>query len=125
MFYRILADAVVMIHFAFVVFVVFGGFFVLWSRRVMWIHLPSVLWAILIEFTGWICPLTPLEHLLRQKSGALAYKSGFIEHYLLPVLYPSGLTRELQMILGVLVLMLNLGMYWWVLRQTRNAKDHK
>jgi hypothetical protein len=123
MFYRILADLVVVGHFAFVLFVIFGGFFVLWSKRVAWIHVPCVLWAILIELAGWICPLTPLEIMLRRKGGTLAYKSGFIEHYILPVLYPTVLTRRLQITIGFLVFAINLGIYGWVLYRTWRHKS--
>jgi hypothetical protein len=122
MLYRILADLVVVIHFVFVLFVVFGGFLVLWSKRVAWIHLPCVLWGILIEFTGWFCPLTPFEIWLRRRGGLSAYQSGFIEHYIIPVLYPTILTRRLQIILGSLVFVVNLGIYWWVFRRTRKTK---
>jgi hypothetical protein len=122
MFYRILADLVVMGHFAFVLFVIFGGFFVLWPKRVAWIHVPCVLWAIIIELAGWICPLTPLEIMLRRKGEALAYKSGFIEHYILPVLYPTVLTRRLQITIGFLVFAINLGIYGWVLYRTWRHK---
>ena len=125
MFYRILADLVVIGHFAFVLFVIFGGFFVLRSKRVAWIHVPFVLWAIIIEFAGWICPLTPLEILLRRKGGALAYRSGFIEHYILPVLYPVMLTRRLQIILGFLVIAINLGIYWWVWCRSWKNRDRR
>ena len=124
MLYRILADLVVVVHFVFVLFVIFGGFFVLWSKRVAWLHVPAVLWGILIEFAGWICPLTPLGIWLRRKGGLLAYRTGFIEHYILPVLYPTVLTRRLQIILGCLVFAINLGIYWWVLRRTwKKTKD--
>ncbi len=119
MLYRILADLVVVVHFAFVLFVVFGGFLLFWSKRFAWIHLPAVLWAIVIEFAGWICPLTPLEISLREKGGELAYRSGFIEHYILPVLYPTILTRRLQFILGFLVFAINILIYWWRFRRTR------
>jgi hypothetical protein len=118
-----LADLVVVGHFAFVLFVIFGGFFVPWSKCVAWIHVPCVLWAILIELAGWICPLTPLEIMLRRKGGALAYKSGFIEHYILPVLYPTVLTRRLQITLGFLVFAVNLGIYGWVLYRTWRHKN--
>ena len=125
MFYRILADLVVIGHFAFVLFVIFGGFCVLWSKRVAWLHAPCVLWAIIVELAGWICPLTPLEILLREKGGALAYRSGFIEHYILPVLYPVMLTRRLQIILGGLVFTINLGIYWWVWRRSWKNRDRR
>ncbi len=122
MLYGVLADFVVMVHFAFVLFVVLGGFFVLRWKRCAWLHVPVVLWGALIEFTGWICPLTPLENWLRARGGAVGYRSSFIEHYILPVLYPTQLTRQLQIILGLLVLGINLGIYGWVLRRTAKSK---
>jgi hypothetical protein len=121
MLYRILADLVVIVHFVFVLFVVFGGFLLFRSKRVAWLHVPCVLWAILIEFAGWICPLTPLEISLREKAGELAYRSGFIEHYILPILYPTVLTRRLQFILGFLVFIINFAIYWWVFRRIRKS----
>ena len=121
MLYKVFADLIVVVHFTFVLFVIFGGFLVLWSKRMAWLHIPAVIWGILIEFCGWICPLTPLENLLRQKGGALAYRSGFIEHYILPVLYPTILTRRLQITLGFLVLTLNVGIYWWLLQHHRSS----
>ncbi len=122
MLYGVLADFVVMVHFTFVLFAVLGGFFVLRWKRCAWLHVPVVLWAALIEFTGWICPLTPLENWLRAHSGAVGYRSSFIEHYILPVLYPTQLTRQLQIILGLLVLGINLGIYGWVLRRAAKSK---
>lgn len=83
----------------------------------MWIHLPAVLWGALIEFAGWVCPLTPLENWFRENAGSTGYSSGFIEHYVMPVLYPSGLTREIQIALGVFVIVVNAGFYGWVLRR--------
>ncbi len=130
MLYRILADWVVVMHFIFVVFVIFGGFLVFWSKRVAWIHLPCVLWGILIEFTGWLCPLTPLEIWLRRRGRLPVYGSAFIEHYILSFLYPTILTRRLQIILGVLVFVLNLGIYGWIIQRTwkkhvRYPPDHQ
>jgi hypothetical protein len=122
MLYGVLADFVVMVHFVFVLFAVLGGFLVLRWKRCAWLHVPVVLWAALIEFTGWICPLTPLENWLRAKGGAVGYRSSFIEHYILPVLYPTQLTRQVQIILGLLVLGINLGIYGWVLRRTAKSK---
>jgi len=104
---RILADAVVVIHFLFVCFAVFGGLFVLRYPKVGWVHLPALAWAALVEFTGWLCPLTPLEQWLRSSAGLESYSGGFIAHYLLSVLYPAGLTRELQVFLGSLLLVFN------------------
>ncbi len=122
MLYGVLADLVVVVHLAFVLFAVLGGFLVFRWKRCAWIHVPAVLWAALIEFAGWVCPLTPLENWLRERSGALGYRSGFIEHYILPVLYPTLLTRDLQITLGLLVLGVNLGIYGWVMRRTAKAK---
>ncbi len=117
MVYRFLADLVLVAHFAFVVFAVVGALLVLRWRWVVWLHLPAVVWAVLIEFAGWICPLTPLENWLRELGVSAGYESGFVEHYILPVLYPGGLTREVQIVLGLLVLAVNIGIYGWLLRR--------
>ena len=117
MIYGALADLVVVVHLVFVVFAVLGGLLVLKRRRVAWFHLPAVLWAALIEFANWPCPLTPLENRLRHLAGGTGYETGFIEHYLLPLLYPPGLTRGLQIGLGILVLTLNLAVYAWLARR--------
>ena len=123
MIYRILADFVVLVHFIFVLFTVFGGFLVLWRRYFAWIHIPSALWAALIEFAGWVCPLTPLESLLRERGGVGGYSSGFIEHYIFPLLYPTNLTRGLQIILGILVLIVNLLIYGWIVKRALKTGD--
>ena len=120
--YGVLADVVVLLHFTFVLAAVFGGFLVLRWKQCAWIHVPVVLWAALIEFTGWICPLTPLENWLRAKGGLTGYRSSFIEHYILPVLYPTQLTRQLQIVLGLSVLAINLAIYGWVLRRAAKRK---
>jgi hypothetical protein len=117
--YGALADFVVVVHVAFVVFVIFGGLLVLRRPRLAWLHLPAAVWGVLIEFRGWICPLTPLENALRARGGEVGYSGGFIEHYLLPVLYPAGLTRNLQLVLGGLVLVLNVAVYAFVLARAR------
>jgi hypothetical protein len=109
--YGLLADVVVILHFGFVLFVVFGGLLALRWRRAVWLHLPAAVWGALIEFTGWICPLTPLEHWLRRQGGQAGYQGDFVEHYILPVLYPHGLTRTIQLILGLLVIGINLLVY--------------
>ena len=114
---RLLADLVVSVHFLFVLFVLLGGLLVLRWPWVAGLHLPAALWGVLIEFTGWICPLTPLEQSLRQRAGGQGYSGSFIEHYLLPVLYPSALTRDIQLVLGSVALAVNLGIYAYVLRR--------
>ena len=113
MLYRRLADLIVLFHSTFVVFVVFGGLLVVRRRRLVFLHLPALLWGAWIEFSGWICPLTPLENWLRLKGGGTAYRGDFIAHYLVPVLYPSNLTREAQIALGILVLAVNAAAYAW------------
>jgi hypothetical protein len=107
---QLLADLIVFIHFSFILFVIFGGFLVLKWRKLIWFHLPAVTWGALIEFAGWICPLTSVETQLRSASGG-GYTSGFIEHYIIPIIYPSALTREIQVSLGLAVILLNLFVY--------------
>ena len=119
---RLLADLVVGVHFLFVLFVLLGGLLVLRWPWVAGLHLPAALWGVLIEFTGWICPLTPLEQSLRQRAGGQGYSGSFIEHYLLPVLYPSALTRDIQLVLGSVALAVNLGIYAYVLRRRSGTR---
>jgi len=119
--YRILADLVVVLHLAFTLFVVLGGLLVLRRPWVMWLHLPAAAWGALIEFGGWICPLTPLENSLRRMGGEAGYSGGFVERYLLGVLYPDGLTREIQIGIGILVVLLNLLVYGVVVRRARGG----
>ena len=126
MFYNFLADLVVVLHSFFVLFVLLGGFLVLWKTRVAWYHLPAVLWGACLEFSGWICPLTPLENLLREQGGTVGYNVGFVEHYIVPVLYPASLTRQMQITLGMIVLSLNIGVYfivWIKMRKLRRNQD--
>lgn len=107
MFFRLLADVVALTHAAFVVFVVLGGLLVLRWHRLAWLHVPAAIWGVLIEYRGWICPLTPLENMLRERAGLSGYAGGFVEHYVLRALYPSGLARDMQWVLGTLVLLIN------------------
>ncbi len=122
MVYRLLADLVVLVHFGFVLFVILGGILVLRWKRVVWVHLPAAAWGAIVEFLGWICPLTPLEIWLRVMAGQSGYQTGFIAHYLLPLLYPQNLTRDTQIWLGVLVLCLNLAIYGWLVRRWMKAE---
>ena len=117
MVYRVLADAVVLLHATFVVFVVFGGFLTWRWRWVVWVHVPCALWGVAIEYGGWICPLTPLENTLRARAGLEGYRGGFIEHYIIPTLYPAGLTRPAQAVLGTLALVINLVAYGVLIRK--------
>ena len=118
MIFRFLADATVVIHLGFVLFVVFGGLLVARRPVLAWVHLPAAAWGVWIEFAGSVCPLTPLENWLRQQGGRPAYASGFVEHYLLPVLYPPLLSRELQWVLGGVVLLVNVVVYVAVVRRS-------
>lgn len=123
MLFRILADATVVLHLAFVIFVVLGGILVLRRRRLAWAHIPAAIWGAWIEFAGWICPLTPLENRLRELGGQAAYPSTFVEHYVLPVLYPTSLSRELQWILGGIVVLVNAVVYAIVARQSVRTRS--
>jgi hypothetical protein len=122
--YALLADALVLFHFAFVVFAVLGGLLAFRWRWMPALHLPALAWSALVEFNGWICPLTPWENALRAAGGEGGYSGGFIEHYLLPLLYPAALTRELQWTLGTALVAFNLVVYlllWWRRRKDRAA----
>ena len=116
---RLAADGLVLVHLAFILFVVFGGFLAWRWRRLVWIHVPCALWGAIVEFAGWICPLTPLENRLRRAAGQSGYEGGFVEHYVMPVLYPDVLTRELQIAIGLFALVTNVAIYAWVLHRRR------
>jgi hypothetical protein len=118
--FRFLADAALVLHLAFIAFVVLGGFLVLRFHALAWIHLPAVAWAAATEFLGIVCPLTPLENRLRALGGDVGYGGGFIEHYLTAWIYPAGLTQEIQWLLGFAVIAINLAFYLklWQRRRT-------
>ena len=120
------ADAIVALHFAFVLFVVLGASLVLRWPRVAWFHVPAVVWGALVDFTRWICPLTPLENRLRRSAGETGYQGDFIAHYVLPVLYPNGLARRDQLVLGGAALAINIAIYVLVLvrHRRRTVKKH-
>jgi hypothetical protein len=122
MLYSALAELVLVLHAAFIVFMLIGGLLALRWRLLPWLHLPCVLWVILIELNGWICPLTPLENQLREAAGARGYSGGFIEHYLLPLVYPPGLTPGLQALFAALVFGINLTIYTLVWRKRRRRR---
>jgi hypothetical protein len=117
MIYRVLADSVLVFHLCFVLFVCVGGLLALRWRRVLWVHLPAALWGIWVEFSSTVCPLTPLENHFRRLGGEAGYSGGFIAHYILPVLYPSGLNPRVQIVLGIFVALLNLSVYTVVWRR--------
>ena len=117
--FRLAADAIVMLHVAFVLFVLVGGLLALRWSWVAWLHLPAAVWGVLIEYAAWVCPLTPLENYLRERGGMAAYSGDFVEQYVLPLLYPARLTRNAQILLGTFALVLNALVYWRVSRRRR------
>lgn len=121
MIWSLLADITLVFHGLFIVFVVLGGLLVLRWPRAAWVHLPCAVWGFLIEVMGWICPLTPLENRFRAMAGEWGYGGGYIETYLLPLIYPGALTRELQFLMGGLVLLINGAIYAWVLARRRRG----
>jgi hypothetical protein len=121
--YRLLADLVVLVHALFVAFVVLGGLLAVRWRSAPVVHLPAALWGAWIEISGRICPLTPLENWLRERGGAAGYAGGFVEHYLLPVLYPGGLTRSVQYGLAAVVVIMNGLVYGWVWGKRRLGRE--
>jgi len=120
---RLLADLVLIVHAGFVAFVVLGALLALRWPRIAWVHVPVVLWGAGIEFLGGICPLTPLENHWRRLAGELGYPGGFVEHYLMSALYPDGLTRQVQLALGALVLLVNAAIYTWVFWRRRSDRQ--
>jgi Protein of Unknown function (DUF2784) len=126
MWYSWLADLILCMHAGFVLFVISGGLLVLRWRWIAWLHLPAAVWGAVVEFTGWICPLTPLENWLRVQSGEVSDEQDFTVRYLLPILYPEDLTRGLQLLLGTVVVVLNAAVYWWLWQtQARGASRNR
>jgi hypothetical protein len=117
--FSLLADLVVVIHFIFILFVIFGGLLVLHKRKWAWLHIPAALWGAIVELTGWICPLTPLENWLRFRGGGPAYTSDFIERHVVSLIYPSSLTRCHQILLGLAVILINGAIYGWIIWKKR------
>ncbi len=122
MVYRALADLVVVLHLAFIVFVVAGGLLALHWRWAPLVHLPAALWGVFVEVSGSVCPLTPLENALRHAAGASGYSGGFLEHYLAPVIYPPALSHATQLVLAGLVVLANALVYWGVWRRRARAR---
>ena len=125
MIYSFLADLLVVFHLVFILYVMAGALLIFKWPKTLWLHMPACFWGMTVEFTGWICPLTPWEIRLRRLAGEEGYSGSFIEHYLIPIIYPSGLTREVQMLLGGTVLIVNLSLYTLILIKRRNRKTPK
>ena len=122
MIYSFLADLLVVFHLVFILYVIAGALLIFKWTKTLWLHLPSCFWGMTVEFTGWICPLTPWEIQLRRLAGEEGYSESFIEHYLIPIIYPSGLNWEIQMLLGSIVLIVNLSLYTLILIKRRKRK---
>ena len=122
MLFRILIDLTIFIHFGFAIFAAIGGLFALRWRTVIIFHLPACIWAALIEFSGWICPLTPLENWFRIKGAATGYQNGYLDPYILPILYPENLTRGIQIVLGILVITANAIIYGIIVKKAIQNK---
>ena len=119
---RALADLVLVLHLAFIVFVVAGGLLALRWRWAALLHIPAAAWGIVIELSGRVCPLTPLENALRRAAGASGYSGGFVEHYLVPVIYPAALSYPVQLWLAALVVIVNALVYSFVWRRQRSGR---
>ncbi|MFV3089123.1 DUF2784 domain-containing protein [Pseudomonas sp. GW6] len=120
MLWRMAADALVVIHLGFILFVLLGGLLLLRWPRLIWLHIPAVAWGIVVECLHLGCPLTPWENQLRRAAGQAGYDGGFIEHYLIPLIYPAGLTPQIQLYLGAIVVLVNLSVYAWLIWRWRN-----
>ena len=121
--YTALADLVVIVHFMFILFVIFGALLVAWRAWMLWLHLPALIWGAATELFSLICPLTPLENYLRQRGGGESYRGDFIANYLLPVIYPAGLTPEIQWLLGIALIIMNVLLYSLLWRRARRRKS--
>ncbi|OOZ40654.1 hypothetical protein BOW53_06920 [Solemya pervernicosa gill symbiont] len=119
MTYRLLADGIVLLHLCFILFVIFGAVALYFRRGLIWFHLPAVGWAALIELNGGHCPLTPLEIKIREAAGQMGYEAGFIDHYIIPLIYPGEITSEVAVTLGIAVLLWNLLAYACIYRWCR------
>ncbi|HBZ95386.1 MAG TPA: DUF2784 domain-containing protein [Pseudomonas sp.] len=121
MLWRMAADALVLVHLGFILFVLLGGLLLLRWPRLLWLHLPAVAWGIVVECLHLGCPLTPWENQLRRAAGQAGYEGGFIEHYLIPLIYPAGLTPQIQLWLGAIVVLVNLAVYTWLIWRWRSG----
>jgi hypothetical protein len=117
MFYRLAADGVLLLHLAFIAFAVLGAVLVARWPRLAFVHLPAAAWGFFVELTGRVCPLTYAENALRMRAGEAGYSESFIEHYLLAVVYPDGLTRAAQLVLAAAVIAINVAIYGWLLHR--------
>ena len=118
MLHAAIANLLVIVHFLFVLFVILGGLLLFRWPRIAFVHLPAAAWGVMLELNHWICPLTPIEQSMRRAAGEEGYTGGFIDHYIIPLIYPEGLTPEIQWVLGAIVLLLNAVIYGiWMLKR--------
>ena len=122
MLYRLAADLMLVLHFGFIAFVVVGAVGIMRWPRLAWLHVPAAAWGAWIEISGGICPLTTLENRFRLSAGGEGYATSFVEYYLLPVIYPGGLTRTVQLVLAAAVIIINVSLYTYVLRRARKRR---
>lgn len=119
MLFHLFADLVLILHLLFIIFVILGGFTVLLWQRMIWIHIPCVIWGVLLEINSWICPLTYIENYFRRSAGEDSYSIDFIQQYLVPIVYPRGLEPDYQIILGILLVLINIIIYLFIWYQSR------
>ena len=125
MYFRLAADSIILLHLAFILFALLGGAMTVWWRWVPFVHLPAAAWGFIVELTGSGCPLTYFENYFRLKAGQSGYTESFVEHYLFNIIYPSGLTREIQFALAGVVVIVNIAIYGWLFfrRRAGQVKD--
>ena len=119
---RIAADLVLAVHLGFIVFVILGGLLLLRFPKIMYLHIPAAVWGAFVEISGRICPLTTWENDLRQRAGESGYAESFVEHYLVPIIYPAGLTRDVQLTLAGIVVFANIVIYAWLLYRWNKSR---
>jgi hypothetical protein len=122
MIFQLTADLLLVIHFLFVIFTVFGGLLLLRYPNLLWAHLPALLWGIVVQWADWVCPLTPLENYFRLRGGEMAYAGSFVEHFILKILYPEHLPLELRYLLGIVLITVNAAVYGYVLSSKRGRR---
>ena len=122
MLFRLAADLTLVLHLGFILFVVIGAALVIRWPGLAWLHLPAAIWGAWIEISGGICPLTTLENHFRHRAGEQGYAASFVEHYLVPIIYPGGLTRTVQLVLAAFVIFVNVALYSYVLRRARKTR---
>ena len=120
--YRLAADSMMVAHLLYIAFVIVGGLLAFRARWILWLHVPAVAWAIYVQYIGRVCPLTTWENQLRGLAGGAGYEGGFIDHYLIPIIYPPGITSGVHLVLGTLVIVFNAGVYSRLITHARRSR---